>query len=75
MTDKTDKKIIGYQLVDCEGYNHHEFMGDSFNLKRQDVLRGQAVQFIQNWMKSHVGFELKPVYTGDYSVVNFVNHL
>ena len=71
----TEKNIIGYQIVDCEGYNHHEFMGDSFNLKQHDVLRGQAVEFINTWIRSHRGYTLLPVYEGQYTTPKFIDKL
>ena len=69
------KIVVGYQIVDCEGYNHHEFMGDSFNLKKDDVLRGQAVEFIHTWIKNNIGFSLKPVYEGEYSNPRHIDRL
>ena len=75
MGEKTGKILVGWQIVNAEGWNIHGDENDPFDMSSYDVLKGSAVETAREWCAENPGYKVIEVYDGDVDEPNFVESL
>jgi hypothetical protein len=69
------RKVLGYQIVDVNGYNIHGEENDLWGMASFQVLQGEAVEQARAWADENPGFKVVEVYAGDIEEPSIVSTL
>lgn len=73
VAERDDADVVGWQILNSDGYNIHGDSDDPFGLTSFAILVGDAAASARSWVKDNPGYSVGPVKAGDVEEPEYVS--
>jgi hypothetical protein len=74
-TTLSQRKVLGWQIVDANGINIHGEDNDPFGLTSFEILSGDAAEQARDWVADNAGYRVVEVFVGDIDDPSVISRL